>query len=131
MILRKLALGIHCTDNADRRNPALRILLSAAKLSDDLWLVHIATPPSAPSPSRSAYDAINFDSCAPRTDSRFQSWTVVENEPGANILPPGVLTWLTRRPVIESRRLPELVSSQLRYVAEPRTWCRMAPFAEK
>ena len=47
------------------------------------------------------------------------------------ILPPGVLTWLTTRPVIESKRLPELVSSQLRYVAEPQTWCRMAPFAEK
>ncbi|HZC61552.1 MAG TPA: TcpE family conjugal transfer membrane protein, partial [Streptosporangiaceae bacterium] len=47
------------------------------------------------------------------------------------ILPPGVLTWLTTRPVIESKRLPELVSSQLRYVAEPRSWCRMAPFAEK
>ena len=47
------------------------------------------------------------------------------------VLPPGVLTWLTTRPVIESKRLPELVSSQLRYVAEPRAWCRMAPFAEK
>ncbi len=47
------------------------------------------------------------------------------------ILPPGVLTWLTTRPVIESKRLPELVSSQLRYIAEPQTWCRMAPFAEK
>jgi hypothetical protein len=47
------------------------------------------------------------------------------------VLPPGVLTWLTTRPVIENKRLPELVSSQLRYVAEPRTWCRMAPFAEK
>ena len=47
------------------------------------------------------------------------------------ILPPGVLTWLTTRPVIESKRLPELVSSQLRYVAEPQTWCRMAPYAEK
>ena len=47
------------------------------------------------------------------------------------ILPPGVLTWLCTRPVIESKRLPELVSSQLRYIAEPRTWCRMAPFAEK
>src|SRR6201994_5115968 len=47
------------------------------------------------------------------------------------VLPPGVLTWLTTRPVIESKRLPELVSSQIRYVAEPRTWCRMAPFAEK
>ena len=47
------------------------------------------------------------------------------------ILPPGVLTWLTTRPVIESKRLPELMSSQLRYIAEPRTWCRMAPFSEK
>ncbi len=47
------------------------------------------------------------------------------------VLPPGVLTWLTTRPVIESKRLPELVGSQLRYIAEPRTWCRMAPFAEK
>ena len=47
------------------------------------------------------------------------------------VLPPGVLTWLTTRPVIESKRLPELVSSQLRYIAEPRTWCRMAPFSEK
>jgi hypothetical protein len=36
------------------------------------------------------------------------------------VLPPGVLTWLTTRPVIESKRLPELVSSQLRYVAEPK-----------
>jgi MinD-like ATPase involved in chromosome partitioning or flagellar assembly len=47
------------------------------------------------------------------------------------VLPPGVLTWLTTRPVIENKRLPELVSSQLRYMSEPRAWCRMAPFAEK
>ena len=47
------------------------------------------------------------------------------------VLPPGVLTWLTTRPVIENKRLPELVSSQLRYLAEPQTWCRMAPLAEK
>jgi hypothetical protein len=47
------------------------------------------------------------------------------------ILPPGVLTWLCTRSVIGSKWLPKLVSSQLRYVAEPRTWCRMAPFAEK
>src|SRR5690348_15457553 len=47
------------------------------------------------------------------------------------VLPPGVLTWLTTRPVIESKRLPELVNSQLRYVSEPKTWCRMAPSAEK
>ena len=47
------------------------------------------------------------------------------------VLPPGVLTWLTTRPVIESKKLPELVSSQLRYLTEPQTWCRMAPLAEK
>ena len=47
------------------------------------------------------------------------------------ILPPGVLTWLTTRPVIEGKRLPELVTSQARYMTEPRAWCRMAPFAEK
>ncbi|HEY6277762.1 MAG TPA: conjugal transfer protein, partial [Streptosporangiaceae bacterium] len=47
------------------------------------------------------------------------------------VLPPGVLTWLTTRPIIENKRLPELVSSQLRYLAEPKTFCRMAPFAEK
>jgi MinD-like ATPase involved in chromosome partitioning or flagellar assembly len=47
------------------------------------------------------------------------------------VLPPGVLTWLTTRPVIENKRLPELVSSQLRYLSEPKLWCRMAPFAEK
>ena len=43
------------------------------------------------------------------------------------VLPSGVLTWLTTRPVIDNKQLPELVSSQLRYIAEPRTWCRMAP----
>ena len=47
------------------------------------------------------------------------------------VLPPGVLTWLATRPVLESKRLPELVASQLRYLGEPRTWCRMAPLAEK
>ena len=47
------------------------------------------------------------------------------------VLPPGVLAWLTTRPVLEGKRLPELVLSQLRYVLEPRTWCRMAPLAEK
>ena len=47
------------------------------------------------------------------------------------VLPPGVLTWMTTRPVIENKRLPELVGSQLRYLSEPRTWCRMAAFAEK
>jgi hypothetical protein len=33
--------------------------------------------------------------------------------------------------VLEGKRLPELVLSQLRYLSEPRTWCRMAPLAEK
>jgi MinD-like ATPase involved in chromosome partitioning or flagellar assembly len=47
------------------------------------------------------------------------------------ILPPGALAWLITRPVLEGKRLPELVVSQLRYLSEPRTWCRMAPLAEK
>ena len=47
------------------------------------------------------------------------------------ILPPGVLAWLVTRPVLEGKRLPELVHSQLRYLGEPRTWCRMAPLAEE
>ncbi|HEY6278232.1 MAG TPA: TcpE family conjugal transfer membrane protein [Streptosporangiaceae bacterium] len=47
------------------------------------------------------------------------------------VLPPGVLTWLATRPVLESKRLPELVMSQARYLGEPSVWCRMAPLAEK
>ena len=47
------------------------------------------------------------------------------------VLPPGVLTWLTTRPVIENKRLPELVESQVRYLTEPRTWVRLAPLSEK
>jgi MinD-like ATPase involved in chromosome partitioning or flagellar assembly len=47
------------------------------------------------------------------------------------LLPPGLLTWLVTRPVLESKRLPELVRSQLRYLAEPRVLCRMAPLAER
>ncbi len=47
------------------------------------------------------------------------------------LLPPGVLAWLVTRPVLEGKRLPELASSQLRYLTEPRTWCRMAPLTEK
>jgi MinD-like ATPase involved in chromosome partitioning or flagellar assembly len=47
------------------------------------------------------------------------------------VLPPGVLAWLATRPVLESKRLPELIISQVRYLSEPRTWCRMAPLAEK
>lgn len=46
------------------------------------------------------------------------------------VLPPGVVTWLVTRPVLEGKRLPELVHSQLRYLAEPRVWCRMLPLAE-
>jgi MinD-like ATPase involved in chromosome partitioning or flagellar assembly len=47
------------------------------------------------------------------------------------ILPPGALAWLVTRPVLEGKRLPELVVSQVRYLTEPRTWCRMAALAEK
>ena len=47
------------------------------------------------------------------------------------VLPPGVLTWLTTRPVLESKRLPELVESQVRYLTEPRTWVRLTPLSEK
>jgi len=47
------------------------------------------------------------------------------------VLPPGVLTWLTTRPVIENKRLPELVESQSRYLMEPRTWVRLTPLSEK
>lgn len=47
------------------------------------------------------------------------------------VLPPGVLTWLATRPVLESKRLPELIISQMRYLGEPASWCRMAPLAEK
>ena len=47
------------------------------------------------------------------------------------VLHPGVLTWLATRPVLESKRLPELVISQVRYLGEPATWCRMNPLAEK
>jgi len=47
------------------------------------------------------------------------------------VLPPGVLAWLTTRPVLEGKKLPELVLSQIRYLLEPRTWCRLAPLTEK
>ncbi|HEY7147768.1 MAG TPA: TcpE family conjugal transfer membrane protein [Streptosporangiaceae bacterium] len=46
------------------------------------------------------------------------------------VLPPGVLAWFATRPVLEGKRLPELVASQVRYLSEPRTWCRMAPLVE-
>jgi len=47
------------------------------------------------------------------------------------VLPPGVLAWLVTRPVLEGKRLPELVVSQLRYLFEPSTWCRMMPLSER
>src|SRR5258708_7609771 len=47
------------------------------------------------------------------------------------VLPPGVLTWLVTRPVLENKKLPELLVSQVRYLGEPNVWCRMAPSAEK
>ncbi|MFF4412650.1 TcpE family conjugal transfer membrane protein [Streptosporangium sp. NPDC001559] len=46
------------------------------------------------------------------------------------LVPPGVVTWLSTRPVIESKRLTELLQSQVRYMGEPRSWCRMAPTSE-
>ncbi|GIH27902.1 hypothetical protein Aph01nite_62120 [Acrocarpospora phusangensis] len=46
------------------------------------------------------------------------------------LVPPGVVTWLSTRPVIEGKRLTELLQSQSRYLSEPRTWCRLAPVSE-
>jgi TcpE family len=46
-------------------------------------------------------------------------------------LPPSALAWLITRPVLEGKRLPELVLSQVRYLCEPRTWRRLAPLGEK
>ncbi|GII93146.1 TcpE family conjugal transfer membrane protein [Sinosporangium siamense] len=46
------------------------------------------------------------------------------------LVPPGVVTWLSTRPVIESKRLTELIQSYVRYLSEPRTWCRMTPLSE-
>ncbi|MET8141908.1 TcpE family conjugal transfer membrane protein [Sphaerisporangium sp. NPDC005288] len=46
------------------------------------------------------------------------------------LVPPGIVTWLSTRPVIESKRLNELLQSQLRYFGEPKTWCRLAPADE-
>ncbi|WP_412520139.1 hypothetical protein K8Z49_19155 [Actinomadura madurae] len=46
------------------------------------------------------------------------------------IVPPGVLTWMATRPVIEGKRLTELLLSQSRYLSEPRTWCRLTPIRE-
>lgn len=46
------------------------------------------------------------------------------------LVPPGIVTWLSTRPVIESKRLTELLQSQARYLSEPKTWCRLAPSGE-
>jgi MinD-like ATPase involved in chromosome partitioning or flagellar assembly len=46
------------------------------------------------------------------------------------IVPPGILTWMATRPVIEGKRLTELLLSQSRYLVEPRTWCRLTPIRE-
>ncbi|MFI7452550.1 TcpE family conjugal transfer membrane protein [Nonomuraea sp. NPDC049714] len=46
------------------------------------------------------------------------------------LVPPGIVTWLSTRPVIEGKRLTELLESQLRYLGQPRAWYRLAPGAE-
>jgi MinD-like ATPase involved in chromosome partitioning or flagellar assembly len=46
------------------------------------------------------------------------------------VVPPGILTWMATRPVIEGKRLTELLLSQSRYLVEPRTWCRLTPIRE-
>jgi MinD-like ATPase involved in chromosome partitioning or flagellar assembly len=46
------------------------------------------------------------------------------------IVPPGVLTWLATRPVIEGKRLTELMISQVRYLSEAKTWARLTPIRE-
>ncbi|SDI80687.1 conjugal transfer protein [Nonomuraea jiangxiensis] len=46
------------------------------------------------------------------------------------LVPPGIVTWLSTRPVIEGKRLTELLESQLRYLGQPKTWCRLAPASE-
>ena len=47
------------------------------------------------------------------------------------VLPPGAAAWLITRPVLEGKRLPELIVSHVRYLTEPRTWCRLAPMREQ
>ncbi|MEO3872601.1 TcpE family conjugal transfer membrane protein [Nonomuraea sp. B12E4] len=46
------------------------------------------------------------------------------------LVPPGIVTWLSTRPVIEGKRLTELLESQLRYLGQPKAWCRLAPMSE-
>ncbi|PRY01933.1 TcpE family conjugal transfer membrane protein [Allonocardiopsis opalescens] len=46
------------------------------------------------------------------------------------LVPPAVLTFLGTRPVIENKRLPELLLSQGRYLLEPRVFTRLTPSRE-
>ncbi|MGW4791825.1 TcpE family conjugal transfer membrane protein [Nonomuraea sp. NPDC004297] len=46
------------------------------------------------------------------------------------LVPPGIVTWLSTRPVIEGKRLTELLESQLRYLGQPKAWYRLAPSPE-
>ncbi|WP_345023202.1 conjugal transfer protein, partial [Nonomuraea roseoviolacea] len=46
------------------------------------------------------------------------------------LVPPGIVTWLGTRPVIEGKRLTELLESQLRYLGQPRAWYRLSPMSE-
>ncbi|MEV4577310.1 TcpE family conjugal transfer membrane protein [Nonomuraea jabiensis] len=46
------------------------------------------------------------------------------------LVPPGIVTWLSTRPVIEGKRLTELLESQLRYLGQPKAWYRLAPMSE-
>ncbi|WP_267898467.1 TcpE family conjugal transfer membrane protein, partial [Actinomadura harenae] len=46
------------------------------------------------------------------------------------LVPPFVLTFAATRPVIEGKRLTELLLSHTRYLSEPRTWCRLTPIRE-
>nr|WP_255429705.1 TcpE family conjugal transfer membrane protein [Streptomonospora sp. PA3] len=43
------------------------------------------------------------------------------------IVPPFVIAFLATRPVVEGKRLTELVSSQARFLAEPRVYTRLRP----
>src|SRR5690606_34930287 len=43
------------------------------------------------------------------------------------IVPPFVITFLATRPVIEGKRLTELLASQLRFLAEARVYTRLSP----
>ena len=46
------------------------------------------------------------------------------------LVPPGIVTWLSTRPVIEGKRLNELLESHLRYLGQPKAWYRLAPTSE-